>query len=156
LPLLKETLFHNNWEVKESGILVLGAIAEGCYSGIRAHLDQLVPYLIQCLSDRKPLVRSIACWTLSRYAHWVVHAQEQTELMRALVEQLLKSVLDPNKRVQEAACSAFATLEEEAAGQLLCDYLPNILDTFVAAFKKYQVDSKTHIYIWIIIISTKQ
>uniref|UniRef100_A0A3P8RH61 Transportin-1 n=1 Tax=Astatotilapia calliptera TaxID=8154 RepID=A0A3P8RH61_ASTCA len=30
LPLLKELLFHPEWVVKESGILVLGAIAEGC------------------------------------------------------------------------------------------------------------------------------
>lgn len=29
LPILKETLFHNDWDVKESGILALGAIAEG-------------------------------------------------------------------------------------------------------------------------------
>ena len=29
LPILKETLFHPDWEAKESGILVLGAIAEG-------------------------------------------------------------------------------------------------------------------------------
>lgn len=29
LPLLKELLFHTDWELKESGILVLGAIAEG-------------------------------------------------------------------------------------------------------------------------------
>ena len=29
LPILKETLFHGEWEIKESGILVLGAIAEG-------------------------------------------------------------------------------------------------------------------------------
>ena len=29
LPILKETLFHDMWEIKESGILVLGAIAEG-------------------------------------------------------------------------------------------------------------------------------
>lgn len=29
LPILKETLFHQVWDVKESGILVLGAIAEG-------------------------------------------------------------------------------------------------------------------------------
>ena len=107
LPLLKETLFHSNWEVKESGILVLGAIAEGCYTGIRAHLDQLVPYLIQCLSDRKPLVRSIACWTLSRYDHWVVHAQDHAELMSALVEQLLKSILDPNKVRSLLLCTLF-------------------------------------------------
>lgn len=29
LPILKETLFHQEWEIKESGILALGAIAEG-------------------------------------------------------------------------------------------------------------------------------
>ena len=29
LTILKETLFHADWEVRESGILVLGAIAEG-------------------------------------------------------------------------------------------------------------------------------
>ena len=29
LPILKETLFHQEWVVKESGILALGAIAEG-------------------------------------------------------------------------------------------------------------------------------
>lgn len=29
VPILKETLFHPSWEIKESGILALGAIAEG-------------------------------------------------------------------------------------------------------------------------------
>ena len=40
--------------------------------------------------------------------------------------QLLQRVLDPNKRVQEAACSAFATLEEEACTELV-PYLGDIL-----------------------------
>lgn len=31
LPILKETLFHQDWEIKESGILALGAIAEGIF-----------------------------------------------------------------------------------------------------------------------------
>lgn len=31
LPLLKGLLFHPDWVIKESGILVLGAIAEGVY-----------------------------------------------------------------------------------------------------------------------------
>ena len=30
LPILKETLFHQDWVVKESAVLALGAIAEGC------------------------------------------------------------------------------------------------------------------------------
>lgn len=29
VPILKDTLFHQEWEIKESGILALGAIAEG-------------------------------------------------------------------------------------------------------------------------------
>ena len=29
LPILRETLFHQNWEIKESAVLALGAIAEG-------------------------------------------------------------------------------------------------------------------------------
>lgn len=136
LPILKETLFHGEWEIKESGILVLGAIAEGCMNGMVPHLPELVPYLISCLSDRKALVRSITCWTLSRYAHWVV-GQPHDMYLKPLMTELLKRVLDANKRVQEAACSAFATLEEEACTELV-PYLGFILETLVFAFSKYQ------------------
>nr|XP_013800703.1 PREDICTED: transportin-2 [Apteryx mantelli mantelli] len=82
------------------------------------------------------LVRSIACWTLSRYAHWVV-SQPPDMYLKPLMTELLKRILDSNKRVQEAACSAFATLEEEACTELV-PYLSFILDTLVFAFGKYQ------------------
>ncbi|NXB08480.1 TNPO2 protein, partial [Cnemophilus loriae] len=104
LPLLKELLFHLEWVVKESGILVLGAIAEGCMQGMVPYLPELIPHLIRCLADRKALVRSIACWTLSRYAHWVV-AQPPELYLKPLMTELLQRILDSNKRVQEAACS---------------------------------------------------
>ncbi|KAJ8670378.1 hypothetical protein QAD02_001637 [Eretmocerus hayati] len=136
LPILKETLFHQDWEIKESGILALGAIAEGCMSGMIPHLPELIPYLIGCLSDKKALVRSITCWTLSRYAHWVC-AQPHDTYLKPLMTELLKRILDGNKRVQEAACSAFATLEEEACTELV-PYLGYILETLVFAFSKYQ------------------
>ncbi|XP_061118586.1 transportin-1 isoform X2 [Conger conger] len=136
LPLLKELLFHPEWVIKESGILVLGAIAEGCMQGMIPYLPELIPHLVQCLSDKKALVRSITCWTLSRYAHWVVSQPPDTYL-KPLMTELLKRILDSNKRVQEAACSAFATLEEEACTELV-PYLAYILDTLVFAFSKYQ------------------
>ena len=136
LPILKETLFHGEWEIKESGILALGAIAEGCMTGMIPHLPELIPYLINCLSDKKALVRSITCWTLSRYSHWVV-SQPHDAYLKPLMAELLKRILDSNKRVQEAACSAFATLEEEACTELV-PYLGFILETLVFAFQKYQ------------------
>jgi transportin-1 len=79
-------------------------------SGMITHLPELIPYMISyCLSDKKALVRSITCWTLSRYSHWVV-GQPHDLYLKPLMSELLKRVLDSNKRVQEAACSAFATL----------------------------------------------
>jgi len=51
--------------------------------------------------------------------------------------QLLRMVLDNNKRVQEAGCSAFATLEEDA-GPELAPYLEPVLRNLVLAFDKYQ------------------
>ncbi|XP_066158041.1 transportin-1 isoform X2 [Euwallacea fornicatus] len=136
IPILKETLFHREWDVKESGILALGAIAEGCMSGMISHLSELIPYLIGCLNDKKALVRAITCWTLSRYSHWVVN-QPHDSYLKPLMTELLKRILDSNKRVQEAACSAFATLEEEACTELV-PYLGFILETLVFAFSKYQ------------------
>lgn len=136
IPILKETLFHEEWQIKESGILALGAIAEGCMSGMAGLLPELIPYLINCLNDKKALVRAITCWTLSRYSHWVV-SQSHDDYLKPLMTELLKRILDSNKRVQEAACSAFATLEEEACTELV-PYLGFILETLVFAFSKYQ------------------
>lgn len=104
------------------------------------HLPELIPYLITCLNDKKSLVRSITCWTLSRYSHWVVSTATTNShelYLKPLMTELLKRVLDTNKRVQEAACSAFATLEEEACTELV-PYLGFILETLVFAFGKYQ------------------
>lgn len=139
IPILKETLIDQDWLTKESAILALGTIAEGCIEGITKYLSDLIRYLISCLSDPKALVRSITCWTLSRYTQWIISdlSTENPEMFQQLIDQLLQRVLDPNKRVQEAACSAFATLEEESTSELL-PYLNNILETLVIAFTRYQ------------------
>lgn len=58
----------------------------GCMSGMIVHLPELVPYLITCLADKKALVRSITCWTLSRYAHWVVSQPHELYLRPLMTE----------------------------------------------------------------------
>ena len=72
LPLLQTELANENWLHRECAILALGAVAEGCLTGIEPHLPNLVPYLLRVLGDPKPLVRSITCWTLGRYATWCI------------------------------------------------------------------------------------
>ena len=140
LPHLKDRIFSSDWLQREVGILALGAIAEGCIQGVEPHLSTLVPFLINSLNDGKPLVRSIACWTLGRYSRWCINdtsEQHLTQYFVPMMEGLLRMVLDKNKRVQEAGCSAFATLEEEA-GTIMTPYLGPVLTGLVSAFEKYQ------------------
>ncbi|KAG7091239.1 hypothetical protein E1B28_010290 [Marasmius oreades] len=137
---LKEKLWSSDWLQRESGILALGAMAEGCIEAIEPHLPTLIPYLINTLNDAKPLVRSITCWTLGRYASWTtqpISEEHKTKYFIPTMEGLLRMVLDNNKRVQEAGCSAFATLEEDA-GTELAPYLEPVLRNLVFAFEKYQ------------------
>lgn len=67
-----------------------------------------------------------------------VAASADSHLFSVSAQQLLKGMLDRNKRVQDAACSAFAVLEEEACEHLV-PFLPFIVDTLVYAFGLYQV-----------------
>ena len=76
-----------DWLVKEAAILALGAVSEGCMAGMLPHLPQLVTFLISSLSDGKALVRSITCWTLSRYAHWIV-TQPHDQFLKSLMSEV--------------------------------------------------------------------
>lgn len=91
------------WTGHSGSAFPLCLLLAGCMQGMVPYLPELIPHLIQCLSDKKALVRSIACWTLSRYAHWVV-SQPPDMHLKPLMTELLKRILDGNKRVQEAAC----------------------------------------------------
>ncbi|TVU16727.1 hypothetical protein EJB05_40304 [Eragrostis curvula] len=101
---------------------------------------EIVAFLIPLLDDKFPLIRSITCWTLSRYSKFIVQSlghPNGREQFDKILMGLLRRILDTNKRVQEAACSAFATLEEEAAEELV-PRLEVILQHLMCAYGKYQ------------------
>lgn len=128
------------WKEREAAVLALGAVGEGCINGLYPHLPEMIAFLIPLLDDKFPLIRSITCWTLSRYSKFVVQGighQNGHEQFDKVLMGLLRRILDTNKRVQEAACSAFATLEEEAAEEL-APRLMVILQHLLCAFGKYQ------------------
>lgn len=140
LPYLKENLGHADWPKREAAVLALGAIADGCMSSITPHLPELVPYLISLLTDRIPVVRQITCWCLGRYSEWASHLQDPADKARffePMMDGILKRMLDNTKRVQEAAASSFANLEEKADANLI-PYCEPILRQFVQCFARYK------------------
>ncbi|KAL3481960.1 armadillo-type protein [Aspergillus californicus] len=140
LPYLKETLRHEQWVQREAAVLTLGAVADGCMSAVTPHLPELVPYLISLLNDPQPVVRQITCWCLGRYSEWASHIVEPSEratFFEPMMEGILHRMLDGNKKVQEAAASAFASLEEKSDANLV-PYCEPILRQFVLCFGKYK------------------
>ena len=140
LPYLKENIHHRDWPNREAAVLAIGAIADGCYDAITPHLPDLVPYLISLLSDPEPVVRQITCWSLGRYSSWASHLENPTEkrqFFEPMMDGILNRMLDNNKKVQEAAASAFANLEEKATKELT-PYCAPIVQQFVQCFDRYK------------------
>ncbi|KAF2266447.1 ARM repeat-containing protein [Lojkania enalia] len=139
LPYLMQNLNHAEWPNREAAVLALGAIADGCMSAVEPHLPELTPYLITLLHDPEPVVRQITCWSLGRYSGWASHLDDvgKRAFFEPMMDGILQRMLDNNKRVQEAAASAFANLEEKANTQLR-NYCPVIVRQFVLCFAKYK------------------
>ncbi|XP_018440557.1 transportin-1 isoform X1 [Raphanus sativus] len=143
MPLIQAKLSASGdeaWKEREAAVLTLGAIAEGCFNGLYPLLSEIVAFLLPLLDDKFPLIRSISCWTLSRFGKYLIQEignPKGYEQFEKVLMGLLRRLLDSNKRVQEAACSAFATVEEDAAEELV-PHMQVILQHLMCAFGKYQ------------------
>lgn len=139
LPYLTDNLNHVEWPNREAAVLALGAIADGCMHVVEPHLPMLTPFLIGLLQDPKPVVRQITCWSLGRYSGWAAHLDQagKQQFFEPMMDGILKKMLDSNKKVQEAAASAFAHLEEKANTEL-SNYCRPIISQFVQCFAKYK------------------
>ena len=139
LPYLKDNLNHQDWPNREAAVLALGAISAGCMDVVQPHLPDLTRFLLSLLNDSQPLVRQITCWALGRYCSWATHLDQagKQQYFEPIMEGLLQRMLDNNKRVQQAAASAFANLEEESKAQLR-PYAIIIVQQFVKCFDRYK------------------
>ena len=141
LPYLHNNLNHSDWPNREAAVLAIGAIADGCMDVMEPHLPELIPFLVSRLSDQQPVVRQITCWSLGRYSAWASHLQDEgkQQYFLPMMDGILKRMLDGNKRVQEAAASAFANLEEKANTELENPlYCRVIIEQFAQCFSRYK------------------
>eukprot|EP01100_Stratorugosa_tubuloviscum_P007216 TRINITY_DN301_c0_g1_i1.p1 TRINITY_DN301_c0_g1~~TRINITY_DN301_c0_g1_i1.p1 ORF type:complete len:908 (+),score=360.99 TRINITY_DN301_c0_g1_i1:66-2726(+) len=137
LPILGERIQSNDWVTKESAILAFGAISDGCIEDLSPHISQLIVFLLKQFEDVQPLVRSISLWTFSKYVPWLAMQKDAQNYLQEILPPLLARLLDKNKKVQESACAAFATVEESFSDYLV-PFLNEIVHTLIAAFDKYQ------------------
>ena len=91
-PLLERRIESESWPEKEAAILALAAYTEGAGTPdvMRDCYVHVVPRVIDCYSDLRPLLRSIACFTMPK-----------------LIGHRLRGLKDPWPRV--LTCTAKAT-----------------------------------------------
>ncbi|XP_050304980.1 transportin-2-like [Anthonomus grandis grandis] len=147
VPFISEMLNSSDYLVKESAILALGAIAEGCMNGLKPQLPELINFLQSSMTDTHCVVRVITCWTLSRYVPWIINVKPDSPHMYfvPVMLLLLKHFVDENKRVQRAAISAFCIFQEEAQLKLV-PYINVILEGFLMGFQRFQCRSLYLLY----------
>ena len=146
MPVISEMMNSSEWEEREAAILAMGAISIGCGPGLAEYLPDVVEHLIvSSLQDSVPLIRKISCWTLSRYAEWIVLLDDPEAYLFPYVRAILARILDKNKQVQEAACSAMAVLSEKASTSLVTLF-GEIIETYTTAMETFQVRSLRLLY----------
>lgn len=126
---------------REASILALGAISDGCLTELTPHLPQLHPFLLSQLTspDSLPQLRCISAWALGRYASWTVTAADPS-LVACSIEALVGRLLDRNKKVQVAICSALGVYVE-AVGELMTPYLEPVCRALMDALQLYRTRS---------------
>lgn len=138
LPIISANLSNQtDFEVQESAVLAIGAIAGGCMHLLSNDLPQLMAHLVHKIQNQnqQPLMKSICCWCLSRYGSWICESTDK-DMLPAVLKPIMICILDRSKRVQEAACTAFATLCE--VGRSFAEYMVDIVACLNKAFQTYQ------------------
>ena len=127
LPIVEARVRETDWKLRESALLALGAVSGGCIQGLRPYIGQMVGLMLPMTADVQPLVRSISCWSLSRYSYELASGAKQSaegaQLYDRAVQAVAERTLDKNRKVQAAAMSAVAVFEDESGPELLAPKL---------------------------------
>jgi hypothetical protein len=84
---------------RKAGIAGLGVIAEGCAEPLRDHLNELMPYVLQCAQDSDPQVRECACFCLGQISE---HCQPEILLYSEQILPIVFQLLDDHTVVVQA------------------------------------------------------
>ena len=138
-PILENDIQSEEDIIKERSILALGAIANGSYQQVGNHLPTLVPFLIRELQHPNMYIRTIACWTLSRYTKFIMvdnYQEGKEELFKEYLTEILKKFLDKENMVRESAGTAFQEMVN-VNKNMIEPYLFDVLKIITNVFDKF-------------------
>ncbi len=92
---------------------------------------------MQSLENSEGLLRCIACWTLSRFTSWIVRqSQDHPEVMKEYLTAVLKLMMEDNKKVQEASCSALSKVCNDGV-DVIENFITDVVQVIKIVSSKY-------------------
>lgn len=148
LPAVQESLNQSDWQSREAAILALGAVSNGCHTGLRDHVETIVSAVTPGLTDARPMVRCISCWTLTRYSRQIYGRamESDSNILNLTVNGIVERIVqDLNKIVQISACGSMASMIEEDP-KLIDPYMPFICNALCHGLQNYGKKSLRALY----------
>ena len=114
---------------------------------VEPHLLSMVEYLFGMLTNEQPFLRSISCWTLSKYSNslFKLDPTGEMKLLQRYLQQLILRLGDLDTLVQEAACTSAISLMDSIPDRIL-PYAYDILRIFMELLEKYKGPALTGLY----------
>jgi transportin-2 len=145
LAAVDEKMRSSRWEETEAAVMAVGAIADGCFEGMRPYLGHFVKRLLELLEDENSyfLVKCIALWVIGRYSSWFgMEDGAASGLLSHCVAAVTKRMVSPTKRLQEAAVACLGIMADSLENQELEPYTLNIVKTVTDCFAGYQLKNR--------------
>jgi len=124
LPCVETLMNDKDWKKVEAAILALGAVGPKCHHRLSSHLPKLIQHMAGYFTNSNPLIRSITCWSISRFSQWIVSYKVQStetnpKYLLPITQHLLQLMGDESSStVRTAACTGFSMLTERAGDKL--------------------------------------
>ena len=138
-PYLEREMQSDDDIIKERSILALGVIAKGSYQQVVNYLRTLVPFLIRELQHPNKYIRTMSCWTLSRYTRYILidnNSDSKDDLFKEYLTEILKRFLDQDNMVRESAGTAFQEMIN-VNRNMVEPFLLDVIKIITNVFDKY-------------------
>lgn len=140
MPIIKERLMVPDWRARESAVLALGAISEGCHQGLRPHLQEIVTTMLPLLDDPKPLVSHPAKPPLSAQRKPVASGQQQQQPFRLNCHAIIAHVIRLSNCHTGTGCMTWRVLHPWFGCGIIPDlgvFKPDTVRSFVGQCSTY-------------------
>lgn len=113
-PFVEREISSPDWKRRDAAVMAFGSMLEGPDTLVlKPCVDQILPVLIQLMSDPSVAVRDTTAWTLGRICELISESVLNPQIIPPLLEVLVRG-LASEARVAANVCWAFNSLAEAA------------------------------------------